>query len=404
MVSLLVIGIFCISGCDNSNGKITSLSPISNGSATFGSSQAGGEGDNNVPDVYKPVIQQYIDTFAADQAKVNKESGGNSNDSTSIVPYINYYAIKDIDNDGVDELFVGYSSYSPQSQTNISYGIDDIWTISHGKPVKIYTNGQYYAQTLINSTGEFAQLMSPGTAIYTVYKIDSDKGKASEICTLKIYYIADDAKEDLKQSVAVPAYSITGTDGVVKEISEKDFYDKLDAFAFTTNNSSSLLNWIPFPGQEGKRLGNDKTNSEPAFPYAVQSSKRASIGNVTYDATNVLDGNFSTAWCEGVSGPGIGEWVELRADDLQHVSKVFITNGYCKSEEVYTNNNSISVVTITGEDGFKMQVPLKKDILDYQEIDFAKPIDTSWLRFTITDVYPGSKDNEDTLISDIKVE
>jgi len=38
----------------------------------------------------------------------------------------------------------------------------------------------------------------------------------------------------------------------------------------------------------------------------------------------------------------------------------------------------------------------------FQEIDFVKPVDTSWLRFTITDVYPGAADDEDTLISEIK--
>ena len=49
-----------------------------------------------------------------------------------------------------------------------------------------------------------------------------------------------------------------------------------------------------------------------------------------------------------------------------------------------------------------MTAPLKKDDMDSQEIDFVKPVDTSWLRFTITDVYPGAADDEDTLISEIK--
>lgn len=45
---------------------------------------------------------------------------------------------------------------------------------------------------------------------------------------------------------------------------------------------------------------------------ATASSTLAPQGKFRYDAQNLVDGTRGTAWCEGVEGDGVGEWVELR--------------------------------------------------------------------------------------------
>jgi len=141
----------------------------------------------------------------------------------------------------------------------------------------------------------------------------------------------------------------------------------------------------------------------PAFTDVTASSTRDPMGGNSYDPSYAVDYDYTTAWCEGVPGPGVGEWIELRAASKQRVDKITLTNGYAKSSDVYSGNNRVKTCTITGEGGFEMQVPLKDGYMWPQGITLKEPVYTSWLRFTITDIYPGAADSEDTLISEIEV-
>ncbi|MCL2493363.1 MAG: substrate-binding domain-containing protein [Clostridiales bacterium] len=142
----------------------------------------------------------------------------------------------------------------------------------------------------------------------------------------------------------------------------------------------------------------------PAFPDAAASSARASMGANSYDPARAIDGDTATAWCEGVPGPGTGEWIELQAASKQRVDQISLINGYAKSNQAYADNNRVKTCTITGEGGFEKQVQLSDNNSRYQTISLEAPIYTSWLRFTITDVYPGAADSEDTLVSEIRAE
>ena len=142
----------------------------------------------------------------------------------------------------------------------------------------------------------------------------------------------------------------------------------------------------------------------PVFDTVTASGTRAPMGANRYDPGLATDGDQTTAWAEGAPGPGVGEWIELRAGAKQRVDSISLINGYTKSDQAYQDNNRVKTCTITAEGGFTMQVPLADNNQWYQDIPLKTPLYTSWLRFTITDVYPGAGDSEDTLISEIRVQ
>jgi len=139
----------------------------------------------------------------------------------------------------------------------------------------------------------------------------------------------------------------------------------------------------------------------PVFTKVTASSTRAPMGSIRYDAALVVDEDPATAWCEGVKGAGIGEWLEFRADSMQQVKSIFIMNGYSKSDQVYNTNNRVKAITVTGDNGFSEKFTLEEvGYGTYQKFTFSKPVDTTFLKIVIDDVYLIG-DGEDTLISEI---
>jgi hypothetical protein len=66
-------------------------------------------------------------------------------------------------------------------------------------------------------------------------------------------------------------------------------------------------------------VGMNTLTATPRRPRAANrgytfaaSSRLAPEKHHRYDADRALDGDGGTAWCEGVPGPGIGEWLEVR--------------------------------------------------------------------------------------------
>jgi len=147
-------------------------------------------------------------------------------------------------------------------------------------------------------------------------------------------------------------------------------------------------------------------SSPPVFNEVIASSVRSAMGSINYEARYVFDGDWNTAWCEGSSGIGIGEFIELRANTPQYVSGISILNGYYKSEKTYLQNNSIRtlrIVSDAGKESFLLSLNYNGG---FQELRFSSPVETKSLRLIIDDVFRGSDnggDDDDTLISEIKV-
>jgi hypothetical protein len=73
------------------------------------------------------------------------------------------------------------------------------------------------------------------------------------------------------------------------------------------------------------------------LPYASSSLPQDAYG--FYGASNLDDDDLGTAWSEGVSGPGIGQWIAVAAPDS--FTAVVVNNGYCKDQRGWENNNRV---------------------------------------------------------------
>ncbi len=119
-----------------------------------------------------------------------------------------------------------------------------------------------------------------------------------------------------------------------------------------------------------------------------------------YDIDNIFDNDDNTAWVEGAEGDGIGEWIQFDFDREYKINRIDLISGYSKSRSIFKANNRIKNLELLFSDGVKINLDLK-DTMDLQKIKI-EPHVTKSIKFTIKDVYKGSK-YEDTCISELKL-
>lgn len=110
----------------------------------------------------------------------------------------------------------------------------------------------------------------------------------------------------------------------------------------------------------------------------------------SYAAKNLHDADPQTAWIEGKSGYGFGEFFEV---DLPYGgSNVSIFNGYQKNYDSWKNYTRVKKLKVY-VDGQPICFVLLNDLMGHQE--FNLPIDPmeihTLFRFEIVSVFPGSK-------------
>lgn len=135
------------------------------------------------------------------------------------------------------------------------------------------------------------------------------------------------------------------------------------------------------------------------------SSELPSAGKNSYSISNIEDDDIRTAWVEGVSGYGIGEYIEFTFENrAPRATSCRIANGYSKNETTWRNNSRVKTLNMYENDVLTAILELK-DIRDFQVFSFPHPIGhrkdgkASKLKFVITEVYKGDK-YEDTAISE----
>lgn len=136
--------------------------------------------------------------------------------------------------------------------------------------------------------------------------------------------------------------------------------------------------------------------SIPLQQITASSTLPDQSGN-NYSPSNLMDGNANTAWCEGVAGDGVGEWVKLDFGQPQVVNGLEILNGLTKSKASYLANNRFKRVQLEFSEG--QRLVMSSDALKY-ELD--EPIQTSWIKLTILEVESGTA-YPDTCISEVRV-
>jgi hypothetical protein len=138
------------------------------------------------------------------------------------------------------------------------------------------------------------------------------------------------------------------------------------------------------------------TRPSPGITASASSTRSAESGN-TYQPDNVLDRSLATAWVEGVSGPGTGEWIKCDFAREVKLNRIIITPGYFKAPGSWKQNNRLAAATFYFSDGSSRRFTFPDRMVEQRlEVGGVK---TRWVRMVIDDYYPGSVDAEDTPIS-----
>lgn len=135
--------------------------------------------------------------------------------------------------------------------------------------------------------------------------------------------------------------------------------------------------------------------------HFINSSSELTDKFGTYHAKNVADNNNNTIWAEGVSGNGIGEWIYFSNTEAKDIHRIDIINGFSKSEDLYYKNNRVKKLRLDFDSGHSIYSFLDNS-LSPQTITFNDAIFSSSVKFTILEVYPGTK-YHDTCISEISI-
>lgn len=129
------------------------------------------------------------------------------------------------------------------------------------------------------------------------------------------------------------------------------------------------------------------------------SSALPPSGDVTYEAANLVDDDLETAWVEGASGAGDGEWFEVLLAQPAPISRIVVWNGYQKGEQ-FRDNARLSRVRIdVGDRTFDADL---LDILGPQAVDLPETVVADRARITIVEVYPGER-YDDAAVSRVEL-
>lgn len=165
------------------------------------------------------------------------------------------------------------------------------------------------------------------------------------------------------------------------------------------SNNSSNTNDTNNSNNTNNTSNQNTTLPIPAGIKATASSTRAPYKDIPYSPSFIIDGNLSTAWIEGGSGEGIGEWLRCDFGKTVTLKKIIVYPGYFKSESIWAKNNRVAAATFYFSDGSSIEFDFE-DVMKPQTIDVGK-IKTSYVKLVIDDVFVGESDVEDTAISEI---
>ena len=154
-------------------------------------------------------------------------------------------------------------------------------------------------------------------------------------------------------------------------------------------NKSKFYNPIDTP----KSVAINKGVVRATSSSALKESDRV------YSASNIVDGDNTTCWADGVSGLGIGESITISFDKNYEINGFRIFNGHQKSEDLFNKNSRPIALRVIGSDGSN-EVYSFEDTIYEQDVTFKKPINVNSIKLVIEKVARGSK-YEDTCIAEV---
>lgn len=161
---------------------------------------------------------------------------------------------------------------------------------------------------------------------------------------------------------------------------------------------------------DGSASSHDSKSSDSSVASKKESSSTQTEVSVlpaseygTYVASNLSDGDWSTAWVEGSSGSGADQSVTISraSGGKATVSCLELVAGYGKSTDIYYKNarpKQVSLIVDSGE--VVAQVTLADSYRVVQSISFPA-VSTSSITLRIDSVYEGNK-YDDCAISEMR--
>ena len=143
-------------------------------------------------------------------------------------------------------------------------------------------------------------------------------------------------------------------------------------------------------------------NFPPTASNVVASSSLSPQGSNTYGVKNLYDCNHETAWVEGVSGYGVGQWIEYQRVEETEITRIKILNGYVKSDKAWSENARVKRlgVTCNGKPLCILELQNSRSLQSFNVENLLDKYSVKTFRFEILEVYPGTK-YQDTVISEI---
>ena len=120
----------------------------------------------------------------------------------------------------------------------------------------------------------------------------------------------------------------------------------------------------------------------------------------SYGATNLLDGDLTTAWSEGEDGPGLGEWVRFSFSRPLVIARIELANGYQKDDERFVGSPRVKSLKVEYSNGVTQLIELA-DSKEFQTV-IATSEAVEWVKLTIVSVYDG-EEWEDTALSEARI-
>ena len=233
-----------------------------------------------------------------------------------------------------------------------------------------------------------SEALSEGSIWETINSDSSEEEDTSEVST---------TPEDTEEVVTEDAD--TAEEIVVEDASQEENATAKEDTSLdkVTNGKSDNQAGLDDTGTQTR-----KTIDEVTFIVSASSSLVENVSGVTKDHSplNLGDNDANTAWVEGATGDGIGEWVQLEGDGLFSLESMQITNGYTGSETLYEKNNRVKKLKITADNGQSKEIELTDGILQTQSVVLNFK-DIQSVKIEILEVYEGSK-YEDLCISELQ--
>lgn len=169
------------------------------------------------------------------------------------------------------------------------------------------------------------------------------------------------------------------------------------------NNESNEKTDVVAKEEKNDDINLDEFTVQSLSAKALSSSSVLKDGNgISYDSILVTDKSDDTAWVEGQSGDGIGEWIFMEFAEEVMVKEIRISNGYSKSSKTYYNNNRVKKLKLEFSEGTQTVINFDDGISSMQSTVLEKGVKTSSIKMSILEVYKGDK-YTDTCINEVEV-